>query len=100
MQHYAAFHLGLHCLQSIRLGVSRAQRVKAISTNTIQYNTNQYKSSLFANQSARHEQNNQHNEIISEMYYSCMLHQKGKAQLAPSQSTRNDMALTSPHSFT
>ena len=28
MQHYAAFHLGLHCLQSTRSGVSQIQRVK------------------------------------------------------------------------
>ena len=28
MQHDAAFHLGLHCLQSTRLGVSWIQRVK------------------------------------------------------------------------
>ena len=27
MQHYAAFHLGLHCLQSTHLGVSQIQRV-------------------------------------------------------------------------
>ena len=27
MQHYAAFHLGLHCLHGIRLGVSRNQLV-------------------------------------------------------------------------
>ena len=27
MQHYAAFVLGLHCLQRTRLGVSRIQRV-------------------------------------------------------------------------
>ena len=28
MQHYAAFHLGLHCLQNTSLEVSRIQRVK------------------------------------------------------------------------
>ena len=29
MQHYAAFHLGLHCFEtSTRLGVCRIQRVK------------------------------------------------------------------------
>ena len=28
MQHDAAYHLGLHCLQNIRLGVSRIQRAK------------------------------------------------------------------------
>ena len=27
MQHYAAFHLGLHCLQKSHLGVCRIQRV-------------------------------------------------------------------------
>ena len=27
MQHYAAFHLGLHCLLTYRLGVSGIQRV-------------------------------------------------------------------------
>ena len=31
MQHYAAFHLGLHCVQKYRLGVFRIQRVKSNS---------------------------------------------------------------------
>ena len=29
MQHYAAFHLGLHCLQKYSLGVSGIQRVNS-----------------------------------------------------------------------
>ena len=28
MQRYAAFHLGLHCLQSTRLGAARIERFK------------------------------------------------------------------------
>ena len=33
MQHYAAFHLGLHCLQSTHFGVSGIQRVNTFRTS-------------------------------------------------------------------
>ena len=32
MQHYAAFHLGLHCLQNAHLGVTSIQRVKQVKS--------------------------------------------------------------------
>ena len=59
MQHYAAFHLGLHCLQKYSFRGFPSAKVLI-----------QYKSSVFANQSARHEQSLVIELISTKMYYS------------------------------